>query len=85
MAAASAAVVVAKAERAIARVGLASMIETNRLSPRSVISVMRYSSHPKAAEDCALLLLVAGMADPEAWHGERRRARHQAVASSTSS
>jgi hypothetical protein len=56
-----------------AGVGLASMVLDYRLSPRAIVSLMRISLHPKSAEHCALLLTVAGLADPDAWHGERLR------------
>ena len=49
------------------------MVLDYHLTPRTIIGLMRYSLHPKAAEHCALLLTVAGLADPDSWHGERLR------------
>ena len=68
----------AKACIAVARPGLASMVLDYKLTPQTIISLMRYSLHERAAEHCAIILLAGAIvendANPEAWSGSAMQA-----------
>jgi hypothetical protein len=63
----------ASAARSVGRGGLSEMIIDQRLTPRTILSLLRYSLDSHVAEDAALILIACGLANPAAWRGEHLR------------
>jgi hypothetical protein len=71
----------ALAARALARHGLADMIEAGELDARTVLSILRVSIHPEVAAHACVLLVAAGYAEPDTWASSGLKAAAVALCS----